>query len=57
MHGAGLGYKSPGAVGEAIAEHLPSSALIGKVTVAAQGFVTVRLSDPWLLEQLRLVVS
>lgn len=47
-HGSGLGFDSPLKVAEAIRSSLPASKLIGEISVAPQGFVTVRISQEWL---------
>eukprot|EP00931_Biecheleriopsis_adriatica_P004295 TRINITY_DN105991_c0_g1_i1.p1 TRINITY_DN105991_c0_g1~~TRINITY_DN105991_c0_g1_i1.p1 ORF type:complete len:586 (+),score=152.21 TRINITY_DN105991_c0_g1_i1:70-1827(+) len=47
-HGKALGYDSPLKVAEAIKEALPKNDLIGAITVAPQGFVTVKLKEEWL---------
>eukprot|EP00435_Cladocopium_sp_Y103_P043506 s446_g12.t1 len=47
-HGSGLGFDSPLKVAEAIRSSLPASKLIGEISVAPQGFVTVRISQDWL---------
>jgi len=50
-HGKGLGYDSPLKVAEAIKNALPANDIIGAITVAPQGFVTVKLSESWLTKQ------
>lgn len=50
-HGSVLGFESPLSVAEAIRSSLPSNDLLGDISVAPQGFVTVRLSSQWLSRQ------
>merc|ERR1719197_1331116 len=45
------------AVGEKIKENLPKTAMIESVSVAPAGFVTVKLSNDWIAEQIGLVAS
>jgi arginyl-tRNA synthetase len=45
------------AVGEKIKENLPASPMIESVSVAPAGFVTVKLSNAWVAEQIGLVAS
>eukprot|EP00930_Biecheleria_cincta_P049829 TRINITY_DN3502_c0_g1_i1.p1 TRINITY_DN3502_c0_g1~~TRINITY_DN3502_c0_g1_i1.p1 ORF type:complete len:586 (+),score=133.87 TRINITY_DN3502_c0_g1_i1:38-1795(+) len=56
-HGKGLGYDSPLKVAEAIKNALPANDLIGAITVAPQGFVTVKLSESWLSNQVSHIVE
>jgi arginyl-tRNA synthetase len=49
--------QSPIVLAEAIAKHLPADPVIGEVTVAAPGFVNVRLADAWLARQVDAVLS
>jgi arginyl-tRNA synthetase len=42
---------NPVALAEAIAKHVSANAAIGDVTVAAPGFVNIRLADAWLAGQ------
>mmetsp|Transcript_58950 Transcript_58950/g.105906 ORF Transcript_58950/g.105906 Transcript_58950/m.105906 type:complete len:586 (-) Transcript_58950:89-1846(-) len=56
-HGAGLGFKNPGEIAEAIKNALPANKLIGAITVAAQGFVTVKLSESWVADQVSLILE
>src|SRR5688572_3415419 len=48
---------SPIALAEAIARHLPSSTAVGEVTVAAPGFVNLRLADAWLVSQVESIMA
>mmetsp|Transcript_85078 Transcript_85078/g.150441 ORF Transcript_85078/g.150441 Transcript_85078/m.150441 type:complete len:586 (+) Transcript_85078:57-1814(+) len=50
-HGKVLGYDSPLKVAEAIKNALPANDLMGAITVAPQGFITVKLSEDWLSKQ------
>jgi arginyl-tRNA synthetase len=45
------------AVGEKIKESLPASAMLESVSVAPAGFVTVKLSNEWIAEQIGLTAS
>lgn len=56
-HGKGLGYDSPLKFAEAIKNALPANNLIGAITVAPQGFVTVKLSEGWLSSQVSHIVD
>jgi len=56
-HGKGLGYDSPLKVAEAIKNALPANDLIGAITVAPQGFVTIKLSESWLSNQVSHIVG
>lgn len=56
-HGKALGFANPGAMAEAIKSHLPANNIISEVTVAAQGFVTVKISEEWLERQVEFVLQ
>jgi arginyl-tRNA synthetase len=51
-HGKALNFANPGAMAEAIKAGIPKNDILGSVTVAPQGFVTVKLSEAWLAKQL-----
>jgi len=50
-HGKSLGCSTPGAVAELIKSNIPANDIIGEVVVSPQGFVTVKLAEPWLEKQ------
>lgn len=50
-HGKALGFATPGAVAEAIKDGLPQNEVFSSITVAPQGFVTVKLSEAWITQQ------
>jgi len=56
-HGKGLGYDSPLKIAEAIKNALPANDIIGAITVAPQGFVTVKLSESWLTKQVSEILG
>eukprot|EP00927_Polykrikos_kofoidii_P025871 TRINITY_DN2317_c0_g1_i6.p1 TRINITY_DN2317_c0_g1~~TRINITY_DN2317_c0_g1_i6.p1 ORF type:complete len:586 (+),score=117.18 TRINITY_DN2317_c0_g1_i6:74-1831(+) len=47
-HGKALGYDKPMLVAEAIKANLPKNDMVADITVAPQGFVTVKLAETWL---------
>jgi arginyl-tRNA synthetase len=49
--------KSPIAIAETIAKHMPAHPAVGEVSVAPPGFVNVRLGDAWLAEQVNDVLA
>jgi len=56
-HGAALGFSNPQAVAEAIKSKLPPNDIIGDVTIGGPGFVTVKLKETWLSQQVALVLQ
>uniref|UniRef100_A0A0G4GJL9 arginine--tRNA ligase n=1 Tax=Chromera velia CCMP2878 TaxID=1169474 RepID=A0A0G4GJL9_9ALVE len=54
--GSALGADSPMKVGEKLKENLPKDPALQDVIVAPAGFVTVRLSNEWLSQQLQEVI-
>jgi len=50
-HGRSLGYAKPADVAEAIKSGLPQNSIISEVTIAPMGFVTVKLSEAWLTDE------
>ena len=49
--------QSPMSLAEAIVRHLPENAAVGEVTVAAPGFINVRLADAWLARQVDVILE
>jgi arginyl-tRNA synthetase len=51
--------RAPRQIAEALVKHLPSGAqqIIGSAEIAGPGFVNLRLSTPWLQEQVNLVLA
>lgn len=56
-HGKSLGFDKPGAIAEAIMAGLPQNDLLAEVSVAPQGFVTVKLSEKWLGTQVAAILD
>lgn len=56
-HGAGLGYKNPSEMAEAIKANLPENDILGKVDVSPQGFITVKINDDWITKQVTSILT
>jgi len=56
-HGKVLGFANPGAIAEAIKKGMPSNSMFSEVIVSPQGFVTVKISEAWLADQVRGLAS
>lgn len=56
-HGASLGFSTPQAVAEAIKNKLPPNDVIGDVSIGGPGFVTVKLKEDWLAQQVAAVLE
>jgi len=48
---------NPGQIARVLVDEIPSSPLIGKVTVAGPGFINFTLSDDWLADQVTTIVD
>mmetsp|Transcript_81253 Transcript_81253/g.194965 ORF Transcript_81253/g.194965 Transcript_81253/m.194965 type:complete len:586 (-) Transcript_81253:108-1865(-) len=55
-HGTGLGFQTPLQVAEAIRGSLPANDIIGEITVAPQGFVTVKVREEWICKEVGQIV-
>jgi len=56
-HGKSLGLASAAAVAEAIKAAIPKNDMISEVAIGGPGFVTVRLSQSWIVQRVSDVVS
>ncbi|MCC9076413.1 arginine--tRNA ligase [Litorilinea aerophila] len=48
---------NPRQIAQAIVEHLPSSEIIGEVSLAGPGFINIRLAEGWLQQQVATIVE
>jgi arginyl-tRNA synthetase len=55
-YGKTLDFAQPKAVADAIKAGLPEDDMIGEVVVAPQGFVSLKVSDAWIIRQLTEIV-
>jgi len=55
--GTNSGYANPTAVAQAIANALPKNDLLSKVDVSPQGFITAKLDQAWLSNQVSEIVG
>jgi arginyl-tRNA synthetase len=48
---------NPRQIAQAIVDHLPPSTMLGSTELAGPGFINLRLSDPWLQQQVLATVA
>jgi len=56
-HGQGLGFSAPLQVAEAIRDAMPKNDIIGELIVSPQGFVTVKVKEEWICNEVGQVLQ